>query len=96
MLHGRQMANVTYIITPSYYNGDSMLFKSGSVVLFIYLYKQFDIIECLTDGDTVLGIGQFEQFHEICVPNHCEELVVFEGHVLCGVDVVRVGCLELV
>ena len=44
--------------------------------------NQFNIVECLTDGDTVLGVGQLEQLHKIRVPNNCEELILLKGNVL--------------
>ena len=63
-------------------------------------YVDIDIlyiwVECLTDGDTVLSVGQREQLHKVSIPDYCEEMLLSEGNVFCWINALGVGCLELV
>ena len=76
------MANVTNtIIHYNYCNGH---YNNYDVYTNInILTYRYHIVECFTDGDTVLGVGQFEQLHEISISSNCQELIVSEGNVLC-------------
>ena len=65
------MVDVTYIIINyNYYNGDDLILKGCNYYYYFHynihnyiLTNQYNLGECLTDDDTVFGIGKFEQLN---------------------------------